>query len=347
MATETLSSISAALSQLFAPDIARQWNRMAVTAALIEARKGRGKNVAWDVEFSGTSAQSVAEGSDVAEGEFVTDVNVPAVLSWGTYRSSFKVSETEIDAAISSQGSADALLDIFGERVMNASAKLASVINTDLFTGTGTDGSGNPNIVGLFGGSTDATGVYAGINRASFSEWSGNVLANGGIARPLTQDLLYQLEQNIFTSCGEPPNCIVTSAGVFRKYAGLFESVRRIVTDGRGPTEYDTATSDLFWKGIPVIRDRNAPAGKLIMLNTNYLYTHYLPRFQPGDAVMQKMEMVEGSSGQKVKNMTQIPARIALLAKTGDAVKASVKTTLQMVMARPNSSGQLLDVSEV
>jgi hypothetical protein len=346
MATETLATISAALSQLFAPDIARQWNRMAVTAALLEARKGRGKNVAWDTEFSGTSAQSVAEGSDVAESEFVTDINVPAVLSWGTYRASFKVSELEIDAAVSSQGSADALLDIFGERVLNAGAKLASVINQDLITGTGTDGNGNPNIIGLLGGSTDATGTYAGLNRATYSEWAGNVLGNGGIARPLTQDLLYQLEQNIFTACGEPPNLIITSAGVFRKYAGLFEAVRRIMTDGRGPTEYDTATSDLFWKGIPVIRDRNFSAGRLVMVNTNYLYAHYLPRFQPGDAVMQKMEMLEGSSGQKVKNVTGIPARIAILAKTGDAVKCSVKTALQMVMARPNSTGQLNDLLE-
>src|ERR1019366_8175 len=133
MAVDILSNISSALSQLFEAQLARQWNRMAVTAQLIEAERGRGKNVAWDVEFSGASAGSVAEGSDVATSEFATDVVLPATLSWATYRSSFQISELEVDAAAGSQGSADALLDIFGERVLGANSKLISTINADIF----------------------------------------------------------------------------------------------------------------------------------------------------------------------------------------------------------------------
>jgi hypothetical protein len=44
---------------------------------------------------------------------------------------------------------------------------------------------------------------------------------------------------------------------------------------------------------------------------------------------------------------TDIPARIVLLAKTGDNVKASVKTTIQMAVKRPNSSGYIADILEV
>src|SRR6266446_10553582 len=123
MAAENLTSISSALSQIFAPQLARQWNRSAVTAALITAQAdglsaGKGKNVAWDVAFSGNTAATVAEGSDVADGELASDTNTAAVLNWAHYRSSFKVSETELDAAASSVGVANALMDLFGERIM-------------------------------------------------------------------------------------------------------------------------------------------------------------------------------------------------------------------------------------
>jgi hypothetical protein len=347
MAVDILSNISSALSQLFEAQLARQWNRMAVTAQLIEAERGRGKNVAWDVEFSGASAGSVAEGSDVATSEFATDVVLPATLSWATYRSSFQISELEVDAAAGSQGSADALLDIFGERVLGANSKLISTINADIFAGTGTDGSGNSNLVGLWGGALDPTGTYAGIVRGTYTEFAGNQLANSSVARALTQDLLYQLEANIFTACGESPGVIVTSPGVVRKYAGLFESIRTVMTDGSAPSEFAGGTSNMSWRGMPVIRDRNAPTGKLLMLNKNYLKMKYLPHVMLDEGSPKKMETLVGSSGMSVKNESRIPARLVILSKTGDSYKASLKTVLQLACARPASCGQLIDLSEV
>ena len=44
---------------------------------------------------------------------------------------------------------------------------------------------------------------------------------------------------------------------------------------------------------------------------------------------------------------TDIPARIVLLAKTGDNVKASVKTVIQMALKRPNACGYIADIAEV
>lgn len=347
MALDTLSNISNALSQLFEEELYKQWNRMAVTAGMIPAKPGRGKNAAWDVEFSGATASTVAEGADVQESEFQTDVDQPAVLNWAHYRSSFKVSETEIDAAASSMGTADALMDIFGDRLLGSAAKVAQAINVDLWTGTGTDGSGNATIIGLTQGPIETTGTYAGILRSSFSEWQGNKLANGGTARPLSFDLLYQLEQQIFTNSGEAPSVIITTPAIFRKYAALFEQVRRLTTDGMGPLEYRAGAETLFWKGIPVIRDRNAAAGTLAMLTPHYIESKFLPRqMSPADAVQMNMQQLEGSNGREVKNMTGIPARVALLAKTGDSIKASVKTTLQMLVKRPNAQGLIVDILE-
>lgn len=347
MALETLAAVSAALSQTFEEQFVRQYNRLAVAAALIQAEAGRGKNAAWDVEFSGAQADAVQEGSDVDESEFTTDQPVPAVLGWSTYRQSFKLSENEIDAAASSVGTPEVLLDMFGERVLNAHHKLCSRINVDIFAGTGTNAKGVPTLVGLYGGPIEPTGVYATIDRGQFPEWSGNVLANGGVQRPLTLDLMAQLEQNIFTACGEPPNIIIASAGVLRKYENFFESIRRVISDGRGPMDFGAGAANLFYKGMPVIRDRNGPPGRLAMLNTNYLRMKYLPHVNLGDALGQSETRLVSSSGGAVQMATDIPARIVLLAKTGDNVKASVKTVIQLVLKRPNSCGYIADIAEV
>lgn len=352
MSAETLSSVANALSQVFAPKLARQWNRSAITAALIDAQAdgvsaGRGKNVAWDVAVSGNSASTVAEGSDVSDGELASDVNLPAVLSWAHYRTSFKVSETELDAAASSMGTATALMDLFGERILNGGEKLSRSINFDMLQATGTDGSGNPTIVGLLGGPLETSGIYAGINRGVYAEWKGNVLANGGTPRPLTLDLMYQMDQSIFTASLETATHIVTSPGVYRKYAGLFESVRRIEGDGRGALAMGSGAAELFWKGLPVLRDPSVPTGTVIFFNARHVKAKYLPRLQsPQDAVMQKMADLVGGNGDAVKNVTGIPARLAILAKTGDSVKVSMKTTLQMLVDRPNALGYISDVSE-
>ncbi len=353
MAAENLASISAALSQIFAPELKRQWNRSAVTAAFVSATAGAGKNAAWDVEFGGATAATVAEGSDVLPGEFNSDVNQPAILPWAHYRSSFSITETELDAAASSTGIPQALQDLFGDRVFGAAAKIARLINTDMFTGTGLDGSSNPTLVGFFGGAVDATGVYGGLSRGTYPEWAGNVLSNGGIARPLTLDLLAQMDANIFTASREPWTCLITSAGVLRKYEGLFEPNRRLPGGGNAMPAYGSGAvndaqmqPDAWYKGKPVFRDPSAPAGTCVFFNANNVKAKYLPRIAtPQDAVMMRMLNLQGSSGS-VTDVTSIPARIAVLAKTGDSVKVSIKTVLQMLVMRPNSFGIVRDISE-
>jgi hypothetical protein len=104
---------------------------------------------------------------------------------------------------------------------------------------------------------------------------------------------------------------------------------------------------NLFYKGIPIIRDRNGTRGRLAMLNTNYVRMKYLPHVNPNDALGHAESKLAGSSGNAITMATDIPARIVLLAKTGDNVKASVKTTIQLCVKRPNACGYIADISEM
>lgn len=341
-----LTDVANSLSQRFASKLARQFNRMAVLGAALPSEAGFGKNVAWDVEMDGATAGSYHEGDDVAGGELNVDALVPATLSWGHYRSAFQVSETEFDAAATSAGSADAIVRLFDERIMSAGMKLASVINGDLWSGDGTDGSSNPDIVGVQGGALETSGSYAGLDRGTYPLWKGNVLANGGVGRSLTVDLMDQMDANIFTASGVRPNLIVCDPATFRKYKGLFEAVRRV--DGEGPIKrYDTSTSELFYQGIPILRDKDAPSGTMTFLNTNLVSKVYLPISPMSSEDVFKVQEVEGQggNGEGENNSLALPFKIVPLAKNGDSLKFMVKCVLNLKVQRPNSMGYIKDIS--
>lgn len=360
---ENLSSISSALSQLFADDLYKQWNRTAVLLGALAARgdvgDGKGKNVSFDTEFTGNQALTVAEGSDVASTEFASDVNVPAELPWAHYRSAFQISETEFNAAMSSGGTPQALRQLFGNRVLGAGAQLSRKIEQDLMTGTGVDASGNPTLVGLFGGALVTSGSYAGISTAAYPEWASTILSNGGVARALTADLMAQADAQIFIASSEPWDMIMTTANITRKYEGLFTNATFPMTrmnDGVTSPQYGLGNAidgqsqpiGLFYKGQPVLRNAVSQLGSVIFLNSRHINIKYLPHIQAApEGTYSTMVEGQGSNASGNIQATKIPFRVAMLAKTGESYKVMVTVTLQACVTRPNSMAIIQNVSEV
>lgn len=353
MAIQTLQEILAALAQIFAPELDRQFNRQCVLAEVLPKRVGAGKNIAWDVRFSRSKhAGSFAEGADVAADEFQTDLTVPATLGWGMYRSAFSVSGLAIAASSGSVGSALDMLDLFGSNLTDAASDLIAQINSALFLG---DGTGS-NVAGLFGaGAIHNTGVYANINRATHSAWGANVLANAGTARPLTKALLDQLEESIYIACGMMPDIIVCSPGTARAYESLFDSMAHVfvergdvsalrpnVANVGGPViPPNTGFTGLSYKGIPIYRDRDCPPGKLAMLNRQFVQIRTLPQVTLGTATMTREQELAGAPG----NNTRIAARIDSLAKGGDSDRFQLVAYLQLQVRRPGACGVIDDLN--
>jgi hypothetical protein len=359
---DVTSDIASALSQRFAVKIARQYNRVTVIAKELPtegAVQGNAKNVAWDVVLGdsyngfGQTASAYNEGTAVSSGEETTDTIAPAILPWGLYRSAFSVSDQEFDTAFVSGGSAtEASMKLLEERILSACGKLASVENVDFWSGTGTATSGAyigaPNIIGFFGGALAASGTYAGLSVSNYPSWGSNVLANGGVPRPLTFDLMAQLESEIFNGCSEKPNLIVCSTNVWRKYSALFEPLRRFED---GQSAYNTSVDTLLWRGIRIIRDKDAPeaagSGTMLFLNTEHVKKVYLP---PSDASRQDVwkvqdKSLEGSNGDKEVTDMSVPVRIIPLARAGDYSTFMAKSTVQLKVERRNSCGIISDIS--
>ena len=359
MAADNLTNISSALTQSFSKRLVKNWNRQGILISQIpvvsDGGQGDAKQVAWDALMTGATAGAFLEGSDVAQSEFNQDPAIPAVLPWGMYRTAFKLSNLEINAGSRNIAGAIELGNLVGLRAEGSITKMLSVMNRDFFSGTGTDASGNPNVVGL-SAALQNSGTYAGISKNQYVEWQGNVLGNGGVVRPLTFDLLAALEQSVFIASGRQPTAIVCSPGIARKYEGLFESRRMTIDNGsaavlgyQGSTTmpYTGPQTNLYWRSLPIFRDRDCPPNTLYMLNMQELETKYLP-FSPlaPDGVNVRNANMPSSDGTNFAP-TNIQCTVYPLARLGSAVPFVAEVYVQMKLSRPNAHGLLLDCAEI
>lgn len=356
MAIQTLSDISSVISTKFARQIARTVNRHAVTTALLPKVPVRAKNVSWDVRFPGaTAAASYTEGTDVAEGEFTTDTDVPAVLNWGLYRKAFKLSGPALSAAAGSGvNSPEEIERLFEGHLNDCIQALADKINKDVIAGAGTTGL----IHGLLNGALAASGSYAGIDPGTYTAWVSTVLANGGTVRPITKALLDQAEQALYEATGQSPTHILCSAAV----AGKLENTAIDTITRNSPVGSPTNANDLaailpqnmsgftgmFYKGIPIFRDKDYLSSgnrnkMLVMLNaaSGVEIQCLLPASGPMSSIpgMQSMGLMD-SNGQ----LLNIPVSVEPLARTGDAMKFQAYTWLQLAVRRRNAHAVIQDI---
>lgn len=343
-----LTDIQAALGKTFAPLLVRAWNRsselLARTTIASGGGQGGGQHVGWDVQFSGATADTFAEGSDIGGGEFSADVEKPATLPWGQYRAAFKLSNLELNVAASNPGNAQELEKLLEERMFDAIAKITSLINQDLIAGTGTR-NGNPSIVGILE-AFKATGTYAGLSKTTYPEWAGNVIANGGVDRALTLDLLAKAEQAMFVTSGSSVDFLVTTPGIRTKYEALFNAIQRIVTNGGPVTRFDGSSEDLFWRGKPVLRDKDMTAKKLVGVRADGVELRMLPWAQmPEKFVPSTVRELVSSNGESKQSLGSF-VNVYPIARTGSAVKFVAEIYCQAKVQRTNAHFLVEDISE-
>jgi hypothetical protein len=352
MSTQLLAELSGVLTQLYGPILHRQFNRRGVLAGLLPKSVGRGGQCLWPVSFSGTTAGAYPEGAPVVETDLTHDIEESASIPWGQYRGSFGISGLTAAAVMSADGSSDELLNLIDKHIHDKGTKLTQAINRALYAG---DGSGRT-LVGLTAALAN-TGIYAGIDRATRPEWQGNVIANGGTPRPLEKRHLDDLESAIYDACGIPPDVIVCSTATAKAYESLFEPISRVIIDQNAGADLSPVRSaigspiipanagftGLSYRGLPVYRDRDCPAGNLFMLNREYLELRTLA--QPARTT--STNVADASlKGADEGNDVGISARVEALAKVGDSDRFSVKVYPQLVCTRPNFHGTLMDIQE-
>jgi len=168
-----------------------------------------------------------------------------------------------------------------------------------------------------------ATGTYLGINRATAGNeyWKAQVLSNGGTNRPLTLELMQEMTDQIEINSNGTPKLIVTSHALWRELASQLVADKRYKGESMKLNGWCEA---LDFRGIPVVRDKYAPANKMWFLDTD-TWTIY-----------------HDSEGGFIDEDGQILRMVT----DNDQFEAAWRRYLQLVCADPASNGLLSDLLE-
>lgn len=332
----TLSLIT--LAQQYRGNTVRQINRRTVFLKFLKIVAGEGKNVAWAPEGDGALVENFAEGADAVN--FGGDAQASAVLQWGLNRANIHVSNLARDGAATTQTPTGNRM-LWGRQIANNSAKLASVINGQCFSGAGT----GTLICGLDQAIGSLTNTYAGIDRTNGSNayWLPTVV-DPGTPTGLTFAQIRSDIATIYDVGGENPDCAFCSPAVFNTVGNLFDptrrqvdTVREITTAARGKITLDAGFQALEFDGMYFVKDKDATANSIYYLNTSHLEGQYLPSAVMREALAgNEMSEVEAEDGYG-----QVPLGFVYekLAKAGASEKAEIVSTFQLVVNRPNTMG--------
>lgn len=199
--------------------------------------------------------------------------------------------------------------------------------------GTGDITSGGPYSVYRQGSRNDAidgmasivsaSGTYLGINRATAGNefWKAQVMANGGTLRPVTLDLMQEMVDQIEINSPGMTRLIVTNHAIWRQIADLLVADKRYKGESMKLNGWCEAVE---FRGIPIVRDKYAPANKMWFLDTD-TWTFF-----------------QDSDGGFIDEDGQILKQVANF----DKFEAAWRQFFQLVCGDPASNGLLSDILE-
>lgn len=357
MAIENLAAIASNLSQIFAPEGRRLWNRAAPLLSKVKVERGIGNGFSWTVSTGGATAVTPGEGDDVQASEYNQDDRIPMTLTRGIYRSSFGFTHTELATlgSLRQDMASDLLRDRLRDAYLEGLAKLANAIERDMLIGTGTKtsplGSSVGGIVGLLG-SLKTTGTYAGQNVASYPGLQPNTQsAVGNVSRVILDRAFYEIEQQ----SGTTPDFIMCSPKTAAYLKEIGDNQVRFVGQplmrdlngmGRAPTSMGVATTSV--NGVPVYQNsawfQGGGDGYIVMGRLDDLVVNYLPYEAWGDAVTDRETDLVSSNGEEIDRIN-IPVKVYSLAKTGSSVKFAMEVELGVKVLRPNAFALITGVT--
>lgn len=354
----TYANLSPVLATLFEDDVQEQLNRAAVLTHLIRKADSYSRNI--NIAVRVTSGQVASEDIYLAPGvdvtQFNTDLKLNAHLEHATVSEAFSIDNFAISAAAAT-GNPLALADVVREEFLTASMRLISNINKQMYLGDGGVVSSAQTIQGLVGdGYAGVTGwlsatnaALAGLDQTTVPAWQSNVLANGGTPRAVSFALLESLETSVYTASGQQLSCYVTSPTQWAKIAALFvaSTTQYKSTDSAKEMVYDVGANKLAYRGVPIIKDKDCPAGCVLGLTPEHISLQQMPFSGVGLSALDhgEMNLVTGAETQFGGGPVPFRVKIQELSRAGDYIKMQLVAYPQLVVRRPNAQGILVDLS--
>jgi hypothetical protein len=216
--------------------------------------------------YSGYETLNIAPNSPISAAQF----------SIAQYASAVTISGLEM----LQNSSKEAIIDLLEGRVQVAEGQLMNRIQTDIY-GDGT-GNGGKNLTGLAAAVADSpsTGVYGGINRATWSFWRNQAfsgVSDGGAAVSAANIQSYMTQLAIKLVRGQDKaDLIVADNNYYSLYVNSLQAIQRVTSADEGAAGFaslkfyggGTSADVVLGGGI----GSQATANHMWFLNTNYIY---------------------------------------------------------------------------
>ena len=216
--------------------------------------------------YSGYETLNIAPNSPISAAQF----------SIAQYASAVTISGLEM----LQNSSKEAIIDLLEGRVQVAEGQLLNRIQTDIY-GNGT-GNGGKNLTGLAAAVADSpsTGVYGGINRATWDFWRNQAFSgvtNGGAAVSAANIQSYMTQLAIKLVRGnDKADLIVADNNYYSLYVNSLQAIQRVTSVDEGAAGFaslkfyggGTSADVVLGGGI----GSQATANHMWFLNTNYIY---------------------------------------------------------------------------
>ena len=225
-----------------------------------------------DTNTNNTNSYSGYETLNIAPNSPISAAQVPIAQ----YASAVTISGLEM----LQNSSKEAIIDLLEGRVQIAEGQLLNRIQTDIY-GDGT-GNGGKNLTGLAAAVADSpsTGVYGGINRATWSFWRNQAFSgvtNGGAAVSAANIQSYMTQLAIKLVRGQDKaDLIVADNNYYSLYVNSLQAIQRVTSADEGAAGFaslkfyggGTSADVVLGGGI----GSQATANHMWFLNTNYIY---------------------------------------------------------------------------
>jgi len=259
--TLVASTMKLYLSNNFADNI---FNRLALFAFLNSSGSKKmvdgGEQLVEPLEYGENSTVQSFMGLDTIDTQ-PQDGHTAALYNWKAIAGSASWSETD---ALKNNGRSK-IIDFIQAKVKNLEKTMRHSFNQQAFS-NGT-GNNSKDLTGLQA-MVSATGIFANINRATYTWWRAIHESTVENMSDLTR---WRKLYNDISDGSEYPNLIICDQPIYEWYEALCQAKIAMPAGNTTNKMADLGFQALAYKGVPVVFDRDAPTGNVFMLNSDYI----------------------------------------------------------------------------
>ena len=181
-----------------------------------------------------------------------------------------------VDILVTATGATTA--GVVGDTVASITSDTVFVLTTGVATygsigntySVYTSGSRNNEMMGLGGivSATDpASGSLQGLAVATYPWWKATVQGNSGTGRAISDTILQKALDALVQNSNGKPTALYTSYGVKRAYQAVLTATKQLVNTQELAGGYKAIT----YNDLPIIADKNAPTGKIFVVDESKL----------------------------------------------------------------------------